>query len=213
MKATAEEWDKVWSSGSLFNKFLNKARYYFSIKLFEKVFKEYVNKKSDLLEVGCGSSTTSLFLSPKICSFTGVDISEEALSLSRKNAKRLNVKNARFIKGDCFKLPFKDNQFDIVWSQGLIEHFDNDQGILKEKIRVCKKGGIIITSVPAYWSYHKVWYILTRPKFLRRFWPWTDQTFYTKKRLNSLIKHENVAILKIFNYFLFGVIIQVLKKR
>ncbi len=212
MKAKAKEWDSVWSSQNLMIRMLNYMRDVFTVSLYKKVFKKYVSKNTTLLEVGCGSSTTTLYIAPKIKKVYGLDISDEALKISRQKAKRLGVSNAEFVKGDCFKMPFKSGTFDIVWSQGLLEHFDHPEGIMSEKIRVAKKGGRVITIVPGLWSYHKPWYVITRPKLLRRFWPWTEQTFYTKKKLNALLDNR-VVLERIFHYPVYGVIVQIARKR
>src|SRR3989338_4230315 len=62
----------------------------------------------------------------------------------------------------------------------------DDQGIqngkiIVEHLKITKNGGRTIISAPYKYSYKYIWYILTRPKFLRRWWPWTDQVFFTKK--------------------------------
>ncbi len=212
MKVTAQDWDQVWKSKSILMKILDNMRQIFTESLYKKVFQPYINKNTKILELGCGSSTTSLYIAPKIKQFTGLDTSNEALSLSKLNAKKLNVKNAKFVKGDCFHIPFKDNSFDIVWSQGLLEHFDNPQGIMNEAIRTTKKNGYIITIVPATFSFHKLWYIITRPKLLRKLWPWTKQKFFTQKRLNALIDNR-VDLKKIFYYYRYGVIVQITEKK
>lgn len=211
MKATAKEWDDVWSSKSIISRFISFGRNMFTKDLYEKIFKKHISKKTNLLEVGCGTSTTSLYLCPKINSFVGADISDKALELSRKKAHVLGIKNAKFMKGDCFNLPFKNNSFDVVWSQGLLEHFSKPEKILEEKARVCKTDGYIITSVPGTWTYHQIWYILTRPKLLRRFWPWTEQTFYSKKMLNALIPKGTKKV-ETKRLLLWGVVVQILKK-
>lgn len=211
MKVTAKDWDRVWTTKSLLMKSLDYMRHVFTESLYQNVFKPYVNKNTRMLEFGCGSSTTSLYIAPKIKEFVGLDNSDEALRLSKLNAKRLNVKDAKFVKGDCFKAPFKDNSFDIVWSQGLLEHFDNPQGIMDEAIRTCRHGGHIITIVPASFSFHKPWYVMTRPKSLRRFWLWTEQKFFTKKRFNALLTDE-VKLVRIFHYHRYGVIVQIARK-
>jgi ubiquinone/menaquinone biosynthesis C-methylase UbiE len=211
VKATAKEWDDVWSAKGLVNKLISFGRNRLTIDFYKHIFKKYINKKTKLLEVGCGTSTTSLHLCPKINSFVGADISDKALELSKEKAKTLGIKNAKFVKGDCFKLPFKESLFDVVWSQGLIEHFSNPQKIIDEKTRVCKVGGYIITSVPGTWTYHQIWYVLTRPKPLRRFWPWTEQIFYSKKLLDSLIPKDTEKI-ETKRMIKWGVVVQILKK-
>ena len=53
-------------------------------------------------------------------------------------------------------MPIKDEQFDIVFNQGVMEHFrlakmDAAEGV-KEMMRVLKKDGTLVVLVPAYFS-------------------------------------------------------------
>ena len=60
------------------------------------------------------------------------------------------------VRGDALNLPFKDNAFDIVGLFDVIEHFDDDQAVLREARRVLKKDGLLVITVPALselWSY------------------------------------------------------------
>jgi len=90
------------------------------------------------------------------------------------------------VKGDCRDLPFKDNQFDVVLSQGLIEHFKRPKKIILEHIRTCKPG-VVLISVPFRYSYHFLWWWITRNRYLKRFWPWMDQEFYTEEKFEGLM--------------------------
>lgn len=46
------------------------------------------------------------------------------------------------------KLPFKSGFFDLVFSMDVIEHAQDDMKLIKEHIRVCKKGGEVIIGTP-----------------------------------------------------------------
>ena len=72
-------------------------------------------------------------------------------------------------------------KFDLVWSQGLIEHFNDPASVIGAHLQACGDGGKAIIVVPAKYSYHHIWYLLTRPKMLRRFWPWPDGIFISRK--------------------------------
>lgn len=45
------------------------------------------------------------------------------------------------VQEDAINIPFRDNSFDIVGLFDLIEHFQDDTKLLKETVRVVKKGG------------------------------------------------------------------------
>lgn len=73
-------------------------------------------KKDEILDIGTGSGAISLGLAKNLpkSHVVGVDISEEALSLSEENKKNLNIDNVNFIKSDLFYNV--DGKFDIIIS-------------------------------------------------------------------------------------------------
>jgi ubiquinone/menaquinone biosynthesis C-methylase UbiE len=80
---------------------------------------------------------------------TLVDFSPTALDFARKNAEKNGVR-ASFTLADVLRLPFPDESFDIVWNEGVNEHFDREkrQLVFSEMARVCKVGGQVIVIVP-----------------------------------------------------------------
>jgi ubiquinone/menaquinone biosynthesis C-methylase UbiE len=108
----------------------------------------------------------------------GLDISKSALKLAERRKLEKKALNLSLILGDCFHLPFSDDSFEFVWSQGLHEHFDDYAEILREEYRVCKKGGYVYAGVPYYYSYATLWYMISRLPGCRKIWPWTDQVFF-----------------------------------
>ena len=73
----------------------------------------------------------------------GVDINDNA----KKHFPALNLKLADLEKD---KLPYNDNEFDIVFNKSVVEHFLSPEKIIKECFRVLKPGGIIITMTPSW---------------------------------------------------------------
>lgn len=78
-----------------------------------------------------------------------LDYSKESLRLVRSSAESTNVK---FVLADGRSSPFKDNTFDIVFHQGLLEHFPSPLDLLRENLRILKKGGLLVVDVPQ--TYH-----------------------------------------------------------
>ena len=56
--------------------------------------------------------------------------------------------------GDGHFLPFKDNTFDAVISEAVLEHVHSPDGVVREIYRVLKPGGYICVAVPFLQGYH-----------------------------------------------------------
>ena len=99
-----------------------------------------------ILEVGAGTGTMSIFLSQLGLNVTALDNDPAILKLAETNRGKLGGKN-EVIQGDAFHLPFPDNSFDVVFHQGLLEHFtDTDiHKLITEQLRVAP---IVCLSVP-----------------------------------------------------------------
>lgn len=112
------------------------------------ILDKYDFKGKKVLDAGSGTGYFSNIFLMKGAKVYSLDFSEKALELTRKNAK-----GAVLVHGDVRKIPFPSNSFDYVFSDGLLEHFNNPKEILKEFKRVLKEDGIIITFVPNKYSY------------------------------------------------------------
>lgn len=74
----------------------------------------------------------------------GVDISLTRL----KRAKDRVNKNVVFL-GDLFRLPIKDNKFDVVILGEVIEHLEEPRVVLREIHRILKSSGYILLDTPS----------------------------------------------------------------
>ena len=99
------------------------------------------------LEVGCGTASHSCFLTYFGTQCISTDINPTAMRKARETRCRFKGKN-RLVLADAFDLPFPSETFDLCFSTGFMEHFDDVQiaRLLKEQLRVAKR---IIFSVPS----------------------------------------------------------------
>ena len=109
--------------------------------------KSLKNKK--LLEIGVGAGTDFIEFLKNGAICYGIDATEAAINESRNNIqlafsetkKEFNLKYLKKINAE--KLPFPDNEFDIVYSFGVLHHAKNTMRCLSEAIRVLKPGGTL----------------------------------------------------------------------
>ena len=99
------------------------------------------NNGKRVLEIGCGRGSLSCYFSDAGYDCTLVDISQKVLSIAKKIFKKNKLKG-KFFLGDTNNLNFPDNSFDIIFSIGLLEHFENVEIPLAEQLRLLNKGGI-----------------------------------------------------------------------
>lgn len=101
-----------------------------------------------ILEIGCGAGAMLEDLE-HYGSPVGMDIAEAAPQYWRK--RRLDSVSL----ADATALPFREEQFDIVIAIDVLEHVDDDVTAVAEMRRVCRPGGKLIATVPAFkflWS-------------------------------------------------------------
>jgi len=102
-----------------------------------------------LLEVGTGSGAMSIFFSWLGFEVAAVDIDPQVITKAKREAERFNGR-VEFAVADALHLPYPNNSFDLIFHQGLLEHFlDEDiHKLLAEQLRCAPK---VILSVPNCW--------------------------------------------------------------
>lgn len=104
-----------------------------------------------ILDAGCGSGRNMALLAP-YGSVTGVESSQEGVDAARARgvgeAMRCSLLEP---------LPLPRESFDLVVCLDVLEHLEDDAGVLRELRRVVRAGGRLLVTVPAHpllWSDH-----------------------------------------------------------
>jgi arsenite methyltransferase len=71
----------------------------------------------------------------------GVDMTDEMLSLARRNARDAGVTNAHFLKGDIENIPLPAESVDVVISNCVVNLSPDKPQVLREIFRVLRSGG------------------------------------------------------------------------
>lgn len=98
------------------------------------------------LECGCGSARVSLFLAERGYDCTLLDYSGSALAVARERFVSRGLE-ARYVQADITNLPFASGAFDIVYSGGVLEFFDNIQRPVREMARILGSGGVFAADI------------------------------------------------------------------
>ena len=212
--AQGKQWDDFWQSKKTINKLLDHGRKIGSV-ISIRLLKKYFNQHSVFCELGCGSSILLSYIAPLVKEVVGIDYSEKSIELSEEFFRQKNIINARFLIDDCRNLYIKE-KFDIIWSEGLIEHFTNPARVIAEHVKIIKDNGHTVISAPHKYSLKYPWYLISRLPKLRFVWPWPDQIFFTRK----LMREEYLKYCRKYGYhyqtkisFLTGNVILIVNKQ
>lgn len=103
-----------------------------------------------VLDAGCGSGRTLQEL-VDYGDVSGIELNTDAAALARDRAL------GDVQVGRLEELPWEDQTFDLITCLDVIEHVPDDTVALSELRRVCRAGGWLLVTVPAYqalWSRH-----------------------------------------------------------
>jgi len=103
---------------------------------------EKLNISSDdkILEIGCGTGNTARFIqSLTSASIVGIDIDDEMIAKAKAVTSK-NLKEPEFVAGSGDDIPFDDNSFDVLISEGTTFFMDAKKA-LNEYNRVLKPNG------------------------------------------------------------------------
>ncbi len=105
-----------------------------------------------MLDAGCGTGQMLKCLE-RLGDAIGIDTSPLAIHYAKARGVR------HLVQGSINAMPFPSATFDCVLALDVIEHVDDDLGILTQLHEVVKPGGYLIVTVPAFqmlWSEHDV---------------------------------------------------------
>lgn len=101
-----------------------------------------VPRCSLLLDIGCASGEVTRLLAERARSVVGIDLYLPARGVCG------TPEHLQFVKGDAFKLPFRDESFDCATMFDCIEHFEEPGPALNEVRRILRHGATLAISTP-----------------------------------------------------------------
>ncbi len=122
-------WDQFWAQKDDLERV-----YRSSPRVLEAVMQALPPEAERVLEVGAGTGRDTAWLSERGLCAIALDSSPAAWSLIAQSVPSLVGRG--IVGGDALHLPFADATFDVVFHQGVLEHFGNPSAFLAENRRV-----------------------------------------------------------------------------
>jgi SAM-dependent methyltransferase len=138
---------------------------------------------AEVLEIGSGTAIDSYIMAEgSSANIVGIDISLPSLTVAARCAQYFK-RPIGLVAGDATMLPFADATFDIVFSQGVVEHFPDPTAMLQDQVRVLKPDGILIINVPQkYTGYTR----FKHREIAKGTWAWGWESEYSAGELRRL---------------------------
>jgi len=103
----------------------------------------YFVSRRRVLDAGCGGGFTAgiLLEGVRTTPFVGVDISE-AVWVAREKLAHLEA--AAFVEADLLALPFREESFDTIVSEGVLHHTPSTEAALRSVVPLLERGGELL---------------------------------------------------------------------
>ncbi len=114
-------------------------------------------KGKKILEIGCGTGSSTIALSEQGAHVTGIDLDEDALKVAedRKNIYGLDI-DFHYLNATEAHNKFKDEQFDLIIFFATLEHMTHEERMIamKETWKMLNSGGLwVVLETP-----NRLWY-------------------------------------------------------
>jgi ubiquinone/menaquinone biosynthesis C-methylase UbiE len=121
---------------------------------------KYFNAESVVLELGCGTGTTSIHHAPLVKHILATDISNSMLDIGRSRASEAGIENVTFQQATVENLEAAPSSFDVVLALNLLHLIDAPFAAVNKVAALLKPGGVFVTGTPclgdAVFNYYRI---------------------------------------------------------
>ncbi len=127
-------------------------------------FIDNLTDTSLIADIGCGTGGQTMVLAQHAPgNITAIDLFPVFIDLFNRNAEKLSLQDrVKGIPGSMDNLPFRDEELDLIWSEGAIYNIGFERG-LNEWRKFLKPGGYIAVTEAS-------WFTAERPAEIDEFW-------------------------------------------
>ena len=127
-------------------------------------FVDNLTENSSIADIGCGTGGQTMVIAQNAPGkIAGIDLAPEYIEKLIEKSHHFNLQDkVKGIVGSMDNLPFREEEFDLIWSEGAIYNIGFERG-LNEWRKFLKKGGYIAVT-------ENTWFTLERPAEIQKFW-------------------------------------------
>jgi 2-polyprenyl-3-methyl-5-hydroxy-6-metoxy-1,4-benzoquinol methylase len=115
-----------------------------------ELMSQYVFPGMHVLEIGCAPGKHLAYLAKvRKAIVCGLDYSPRGIEYSRELFSHLNIPG-QFLCEDVRSTTLEGASFDVVFSLGVIEHFDDPRPLVEKHLYLTKAGGTTVIALPNY---------------------------------------------------------------
>jgi ubiquinone/menaquinone biosynthesis C-methylase UbiE/uncharacterized protein YbaR (Trm112 family) len=124
-----------------------------------------------MLEVGCGQALCTYRFAENGVTVVALDLSYDSLMLAQRRLRRKGLSDSvDLVLGNAQNLPFSNDEFDFVYSYGVIHHSPDTAQCVREIARVARPGAQVLVMYYYTWSLTKL--VEGSAKIAHRFLTW-----------------------------------------
>jgi 2-polyprenyl-3-methyl-5-hydroxy-6-metoxy-1,4-benzoquinol methylase len=101
------------------------------------------------LDVGCGNGFITELVAPGFDEVVGIDVEQSRLADFRAHAR--SQSNIQILQMSAARIEYPSEFFPFLTSFEVLEHVPDLGASVHEMVRVCRREGIIVVSVPQVW--------------------------------------------------------------
>lgn len=117
---------------------------------FIRLLEPHVEPGTKVLEIGFAPGKLLAYLAARrAAAVAGIDFLKSGVQVAERLFRELGIQGDLRCE-DLFHSSFPDGAFDVVYSLGVVEHFDNPRLVVEHHVRLLRPGGVGLIAIPNY---------------------------------------------------------------
>jgi 2-polyprenyl-3-methyl-5-hydroxy-6-metoxy-1,4-benzoquinol methylase len=146
-RTSSEYWGDVWTRPP---RPRLPSRLNVSTRNLQSVLRPHVRSGDRVLEIGCAPGKHLAWVASRLgADIAGIDYAAPGVAFTRHLMEQLGI-TADIRCESLEETSFAGGSFDVVYSAGVIEHFDDPTPIVRRHVELVRPGGTCVITIPNY---------------------------------------------------------------